>query len=440
MEIESTHNKDIEIRSEEVQEILGTPPKWIVRWGTTMTLIVLLILGWGSWAFKYPERVEAPITITSTIPPTNIIAPTTGYIDLLFVEDGDTAKIGDFLGIIQNPTSFEDVIRLETYLTSFDALNENASLDIPAPNKGLVLNGDLQRSYSNFIQAYETYEFGTQGSSERQAENRLQRQISKLKENNRINEQRKIETNRRIEQLSGLLKDKQSKYADQKISVSELEETSEQIEALRRSIDGYDIEINENDLEIERLRNQIADNVQRLKQENISSYINLSESLQRLNSAIETWKQKYILTAQREGLVAFYNVTEATKKYFTAGETVLTILPLETTIEDGENAIIGEVSIPISGSGKVAQKQLVKVRFDSYPAHEYGLVLGEVAQKSRLPKAERYIIDVRFPNGLITNKGIELNFDQQMTGKATIITQDKRFIQRIFDRVIAIFT
>jgi hypothetical protein len=32
---------NIELRSEPVQEILGKPPKWLVRWGITVILTVL---------------------------------------------------------------------------------------------------------------------------------------------------------------------------------------------------------------------------------------------------------------------------------------------------------------------------------------------------------------------------------------------------------------
>ncbi len=431
--------KDIEIRSDEVQEILGTPPKWIIRWGTGVIFFLLLLLVWASWVFKYPERVEAPIQITSSIPPTSIIAQTTGYIDRLFVKEGDIVKTGDLLGIIQNPTNYEDVIKLEAYLSSFDITSGDATLEIPVPVKNLTLSDVLQRAYSSFLQAYEGYELSIGSSAQVQIEGRLRRQIARLMESNKISEDRKKQTERRIDQLKELMSDKQDRYVRGLIPVSEVEKTSEQLEALRRVIDSYDIKINENELEMERLRSQIFDNVQRLKGENMSSYAALVESIKQVKSTIETWKQRYILIAQRDGLVTFYNSTEATKRYFNVGETVMTILPLEATLKTGDNRIIGEVLIPIEGSGKVEKGQIVKVNFDSYPAYEYGLVSGEVAQKSRLPREDRYIVNVHFPQGLITSKNKELSFDQQMTGKAIIITKEKRFIERIFERFIGIF-
>ena len=43
--------KEIELRSEEVQEVMGQIPAWIVRWGITILFIVVLALLVGSYFF-----------------------------------------------------------------------------------------------------------------------------------------------------------------------------------------------------------------------------------------------------------------------------------------------------------------------------------------------------------------------------------------------------
>lgn len=37
-------NKDIELRSEEVQEVMGQVPAWIVRWGIRLLFLVVVTL------------------------------------------------------------------------------------------------------------------------------------------------------------------------------------------------------------------------------------------------------------------------------------------------------------------------------------------------------------------------------------------------------------
>ncbi len=44
-----TEVKEIELRSEEVQEILTRVPHWMIRWGSVVVLFILLSLLFVSW-------------------------------------------------------------------------------------------------------------------------------------------------------------------------------------------------------------------------------------------------------------------------------------------------------------------------------------------------------------------------------------------------------
>ncbi len=78
-------SSDIEIRSDEVQEILGTPPGWLVRWGTILGLFALLLLGWGSYFYKYPDVVQVDIVISSKEPPRKLVTEKSGFIQEILV-------------------------------------------------------------------------------------------------------------------------------------------------------------------------------------------------------------------------------------------------------------------------------------------------------------------------------------------------------------------
>ena len=94
------------------------------------------------------------------------------------------------------------------------------------------------------------------------------------------------------------------------------------------------------------------------------------------------------------------------------------------------NQFLGEVMLPVTGSGKVERGQRVIIKFDSYPFQEFGFVEGLVESKALLPQNNTYFVKVSLPNGLKTSFDQELTFRQQMMGKAEIITADKRFIER----------
>ena len=84
--------------------------------------------------------------------------------------------------------------------------------------------------------------------------------------------------------------------------------------------------------------------------------------------------------------------------------------------------------------------QKVRVKLDSYPSHEYGLVEGIIVEKARMPRNRIYELEVRFPKGLNTTFNSEaVSFDPKMTGIATILTGDQRFAERILEKFTEIF-
>ena len=46
---------DIELRSEEVQDILTRVPHWMIRWGNIVVLLVLFSMMFGAFFIKYPD-------------------------------------------------------------------------------------------------------------------------------------------------------------------------------------------------------------------------------------------------------------------------------------------------------------------------------------------------------------------------------------------------
>ena len=48
---------NIELRSEEVQEILEATPNWMIRWGNILVLTLIIMLFFISWFVKYPDII-----------------------------------------------------------------------------------------------------------------------------------------------------------------------------------------------------------------------------------------------------------------------------------------------------------------------------------------------------------------------------------------------
>ena len=108
--------KEIELRSEEVQEIMGAVPSWIVRWGITILFLIVFTLFIGSYFFRFPDAIEAEMTLSSRNPVVEVVARSSGRISHLFVTDGQQVGERGPLAVIENAAETEDVFRLKKLL------------------------------------------------------------------------------------------------------------------------------------------------------------------------------------------------------------------------------------------------------------------------------------------------------------------------------------
>ncbi len=120
-----------------------------------------------------------------------------------------------------------------------------------------------------------------------------------------------------------------------------------------------------------------------------------------------------------------------------ASRTTLSVCVKVAIVPPQTDKIIGRLLLPIAGSGKVKPGQRVILKLDSYPYYEFGTLRGLVVSKSLVPKDNQYAILVSLPDGLKTSYHRDIPFEQQMQGTAEIVTEDKQFLQRIYEQVFA---
>ena len=136
--------KEIEIRSEEVQEVMGQIPAWIVRWGVTVLFAVVLALLVGSYFFKYPDVIATEMTLTSREPVVKVVARSSGKISGLYVFNGQDVKMDALLGVVENPARTEHVLRLKKLLARYMEEPERLSYYLL---QDVWLLGDIQPAY-----------------------------------------------------------------------------------------------------------------------------------------------------------------------------------------------------------------------------------------------------------------------------------------------------
>lgn len=149
----NSEKQDIELRSEEFSEILGQISPWILRWGITMVAIVALVLLIGSAIFKYPDTINATVTMTGVTPVFGVIAKTSGRMQELFVVNNQRVEKDTYLAVIENSAKTNDVVKLKKMIQQIGNSLDTITL---IPSQQLQL-GNLQSLYSSFYQTMSEY-------------------------------------------------------------------------------------------------------------------------------------------------------------------------------------------------------------------------------------------------------------------------------------------
>ena len=133
----------------------------------------------------------------------------------------------------------------------------------------------------------------------------------------------------------------------------------------------------------------------------------------------------YVLRSSIDGKVSYLQLW-AVNQTVNAGDTIFAIIP------STENNYIGKVKATAQNSGKIKIGQKVLIRLANYPDNEFGIIEGQLKAISLTPdKDGNLLIDVSLPNGLQTSYKKQIIFQQEMSGTASIVTEDLRLLERL---------
>ena len=426
--------EDIEIRSEEVQEILGTPPNWLVRYGTTIALFTIVVLGWVSFFVEYPDTVKADIKVSSTDPPKRIVSQKGGYISLVMVENEDTVQMGETLIVFQNKANFNDVLTLEGYLINMEKykLSDSALLAFNPPTN--LLLGELQDDLYDFYKKQEALTLVQSRKLEKFSIRQLRKQIRQAEE--AVDYQKRHRS--KLEESLLITRERytreQNLQKENLISKERVRQTKEEVLSLERMIQGVESSIKGRQFEMEMIRNEINGVKQGTTISESTASRDLKDSYTNLGNKVRDWIKDYLVTSPINGIVLLNREMVGEKQYVPNSSELVKLVPLK------QKEIKGRIALDLSGSGKVQEKQKVVVKFKSYPFPEFGAVIGEVSWKGKVPNDNKVPIEVVFPDGLRTTAGKVIEAGQEMVGEAEIIMEEKRFIERIFENFRGYFS
>lgn len=149
--------KDIELRSNEVQEVMNHIPSSILRYGITVLFIIVCLLIIGSAFFNYPDTVETEFTLTTQSPPAYITAGSGGRIESLYVRNKQTVRKGEILGVIENIARMEELYYLREKTKQWKASGSQTEQIRSIFFSRIPELGSVQAAYSACLLAWNNY-------------------------------------------------------------------------------------------------------------------------------------------------------------------------------------------------------------------------------------------------------------------------------------------
>ena len=422
--MEKQEEKDIELRCEEVQEILTRPPHALVRWGITAFFSVLALFFIGGCFFKYPDVVSAQITVTTEHPPVWIVARGSGKIKEVYGKDRERIEAGKIIAVLENPAETEDVLLLEEALQDF-CLTDSCVHGILFPEH-LAL-GSIQAVYATFIKSLtdyrnflslDLYEQKIEATRKELQEYRnyivhLKRQAELDKEQVRIAET----VHSREKKLFGEGLTAQSDYEEAKQVFLNRQQGQEQMMTSLSSAKIQEAQLQQNILEIRMERSREANSLGTA----------LKAAYNELQVSIEDWKMTYLFISPAGGILSYNKVWQKNQNV-NSGDKVFSIVASQT------GDIIGKIKLPVNGSGKVKPGQRVNISVTGYPYMEFGFLTGTVVSVSLLTDSDSmYTVTVSLPQDLCTSYGKVLDFNGELTGTAEVMTDERSITGRLLE-------
>lgn len=421
--MEEKKHKEIELRSEEVQEIMGEVPSWILRRGITVLFLILVALFTGSFFFRYPDVITAEMTLTSLHPAAQIVARTSGKINKLYVSDHDSVSRGGKLAVIENPASTGDLLWLKKQLSYADN-HPDSALNRFYPLRDLTL-GSVQTAYTAFIRSLHEYENYRALDYYPQKIASVQSQIGKYEAYYRSLEKQYLVMKGQYDIARKQFTRDSVLFVRKVLSEAEYETSKSALLQNRYSLDGAHASLENQKIQISQLEETLLDLKLQQSEKEANLLHDYRSAAEQLNNEISGWELNYLLVSPIDGRVTF-NKYWNENQYVVAAETIFTVVPGK------KEQLIGKALLPVARSGKVKKGQRVIIRFSNFPDQEFGVVNGVVTSISLVPLEQNYMVAIDLPHGLVTNYRKTLPVSPEMTAQADIVTNDLRLIERFF--------
>lgn len=425
-------NQDhLQIYSEEVRDILSHPPKAIFKWGSTILLLFVIVLGFISYYIKYPDIVTTQVIITTQNPPEKLVARKSGNIEEILVEDRTDVLPKTALAIIENTANYRDILALKNCIDTISIAGKQ--FDFPIDKFAVVQFGEIQNAFTLFEKDYVAFDlnrdlkpYSVEKTAQGLETSQLKQRLLLSKQQFQISQNELKIKKQELERFKIL-------YDKGVIATQEWENKNFEYLQSEKNVRNFSSQLSQMRSSINDLNRNSGNTVINESKDNINLLHNVLQSFTQLKRAISDWELLYVLRSSIKGEISFMQIW-VKNQTINIGDEVFTIVPTNT------KNYIAKILAPARNSGKIKINQDVNIRLANYPDREFGVIKGKIKSISLTPDKEgNLLIDVSLPNGIETSYNKKIIFQQEMSGTADIVAEDLRLIERLLYQFRDIF-
>lgn len=414
--------------SEELQQMMGRIPGWIIRWGLWVLAIIFIGVVIGCYYIKYPQTISGVIELTAYNPPVELLANRSGRVAQLFVSEGAQVLSGDNILVLESSADYNDILSVDSLLGTKYEWNEFVCTDAVYLEYRL---GDIQSPFLQFQKECAALREYLISSLNIHRAKIINEQIIKQEELLTYQRQQ-LKLNEQDFELAkkNFVRDSVT-FSINGIALADYERSRQILLQKEASLISLRSSIGSAESSLLSMRGNLIEN-QIQNESQIKTYIiELDRQYRQLETQFESWRREYLLTSPIKGKVYFSNVWSKNQNV-SASERVATIIPHENAV------IMGRMAVSFSGYSKIASDQVVNIRLENYPYMEFGMIRGKVRSISPIPEQDGYIVEICFPEKLVTSYGIPVSYVYKMKGTADIVTKDMRLIEQFIQPLKAV--
>ena len=415
--------------SQQVSVLLGTPPAWLVRWGSGLVFAIVLAIIVGAAIVQYPEIITGQMVITASNPVSPVHARKSGRVTEIFAHPGDTVHPGEWIMVIENPASTDHVRTLLDQLHHFDSLVYNRKDSLPYMANVNLLLGELQQPVTNWRLAYSTWaNFVNVNIYPRKLEAMRKQLAMYYQYYERSWSQRIVAQEQHDLAESRYLAD--SILAEKGV-IAPLELKQRKEEFLNRSyaLHGARSALAQLQIQMHDLERTIAETeaeFENMREQNLQNYYTATAQVR---AALAQWIEMHVLLTSVTGTVQYQRAI-GVNLAVAANAHLLSIEPLENAAPEVM------VAVPPARASRIAVGQRVQGKLDAYPFQEFGMIIGEVSKVNTAPAFDAegnitYWVSVRLPDEPHTAFGTSIASHRELYGIGEIITDELSLLDRL---------